>query len=369
MTLITSTAARHEDLRDVVAKIAQERNDKILQLFLIQDQACTDYTHKWADKTLMGYKDVITADVTNSGTTFAVAAGAQKRIINGQTYAKIDDEIVLVTAGSGSNSLTVTRAQQSTTGVAHTAGTEIFFIEHVHDEGADNSRDDSQVASKTTNVTQIFRRELKLSGTSQAVNSVGQDTLWANQVSELLPEMMAELRLAALHSKQTVDGDESLRTMGGLFYYVTNAIDEANSAVTTEMLDSKIEQLLDSGANPNDLVLLAPTRQIRKINALKIARVVGGGMDPKDTTIRNNVDQYEFSDALVRIVRVPELARNEMYIGERGKFKIVPLQKRAFHVEDIGKVGDSVQKLLIGEYTCEVMNATKSWIRMKNLAV
>jgi hypothetical protein len=369
MPLISYQSQRFEDLRDAVSKIAQEQNNNILQLFLVQDLAATDTVHKWVDKKLKGYKDYLQNDINTSVTTVTVSNGASKRVIANQTYLKIDDELLLVTDGAGTDTLTVVRARLGSAATIHTAGSEVFFMEHVHAEGADNTRDDSQTGIKTFNYCQIFRRELKLSGTSQAVNSVGGDNKFENQVAELLPELMGELRLAALQGVRYANADESIRTLGGLFHYVSTISDEGGNAINTDMLDEKIITLLDNGANPNDLVILAPSRQIKRINSLKVARVMGGGMNTDDNTLRSNIDRYEFSDALVRIVRVPELARNELYIGERNKMKIVPLQNRGFKVQDIGQVGDSVQKLLVGEYTTEVLNASDSWIRVKNLAV
>lgn len=368
MTLIAYSTARHEDLRDVVSKIVQEQKNTVLDLFLTQNLAAEDTTHKWVDKKLKGYKTTLSTTINDSTTSVTIADATNVRIINSQTYIKIDDEVIQVT-GNAAGVLTVVRGALSTTAAAHTAGAEVFFIAHLHEEGADNSRDDSQVGTKKYNYTQIFRRELKLSGTSQAVKSAGNDNAWSNQVNELLPELLGELRLSALQGKRYADGDESLRMMGGLFSFVTNSDDEGANPITSDMLDEKVIELLDNGADANNLVMLAPARQIKRINALKVARVVGGGMADTSNTIRNNVDMYEFSDAMVKIVRVPELAKNELYIFDKTKFKIAPLMNRSFRVEDIGKVGDSVQKLLVGEYTCEVMNAAEAFIRVTNLAV
>ncbi|MGB0718499.1 MAG: SU10 major capsid protein, partial [Alphaproteobacteria bacterium] len=308
--------------------------------------------------------------IDNSTTTIPISNGASMRAINGKTYIKIGDEVLLVTAGAGTNSLTATRAQHGSSAAAHASGADVLFIQHIHEEGADNTRSDHQTGSKTTNYTQIIRRELKLSGTSQAVNSVGNDNAWANQVKELLPEMLEELFLSAIQSSQSVDGDESLRAMGGLAYYVTNHVDDnGGNDISSELMDDVIEVLLDEGVKGTDLCLLAPTRQISKINALKIARVAGGGMDSKDKTLRQNVDYYEFSDAMVEIVRCPLLAKDEIYVFDKTRFKVCPLKGRSFKVEDIGKVGDSVQKLLIGEYTTEIMNADEAFYRVKNLGV
>ncbi len=369
MTLIAYNTARHEDLRDVVSKVVQEQKMTFLDLVLDQGMAADDIKHYWVDKTLKGYKDTLQASISSSTTTITIADGAYKRIIDGVTYAQIGTEKLKVTAGAGTNTLTVVRGQLGSSAAAQTAGDEVIFYTQLHEEGADNTRDDSQSGSKIYNVTQIFRRELKLSGTSQAVKSVAADNLWSNQVSELLPELLQELRTAALFGIRYADGDESLRTMGGLQHFATNQDNAGGAAIDTDMFDDAILELLDNGANPNKLVMLMPGAQIKRLNALKVARVTGGGMAQSETKIVNTVDQYEFTDAIVKVMRIPELKRNEFYIGEIDKLKVVPLQGRSFRVEDIGKVGDSVQKLLVGEYTLEAMNAPKVWVRKYNLAV
>jgi len=368
MTLIAYNTQRHEDLRDVVSKIVQEQKDTILDLFLVQNQAATDITHKWVNKKLKGYKGILNEALDDSETGIDIVDASAVRIITDKTYIKIDDEIMGPISGVSTNTLTVARGAFSSTAATHIAGAEVFFFE-VEEEGADNTRDESQTGSKVENVCQIFRGELKLSGTSQAVKSVGNDNAWSNQVQELLKEKLQRLRVASIHGKKYADADESLRAMGGLSYFVSNVDDEGGNALSTDMLDNKILELLDNGADANNLLLLAPGRQIKRMNDLKIARIVGGGMADTSNTIRNNVDMYEFSDAVVKVVRVPELAKNELYIVDKGKIKIVPLQNRSFRVEDIGKVGDSVQKLLVGEYTMEVMNGAEAHIRVKNLAV
>lgn len=370
MTLIAYNSARHEDLRDVVSKVVQESGLRRLERFLKQNMAVDDTNHKWVNKPLKGYKTTLASAYTSGATslTLATGTGVKMRIIPGQTYAKIDNEIFLVGSQS-TDTLGVTGAQRSSTAANHDAGAEIIFFQHLHEEGADNSRDDSQTGTKTTNYTQIIRRELKLSGTSQAVNSVGNDNAWSNQVQELLPEMLTELFNSAIHSKSSVDGDESLRAMGGLMGFVSNQKDASSNALSKTIIDNYIITLLENGVDPENIGIMAPSRQIARINDLKVARVTGGGMGQGETILRQNVDQYEFSDANAEIFRCPLLANNEMYVFDKTRFSIHPLKGRAFKVEDIGKVGDSVQKLLIGEYTCEVKNADEAFIRVYNLAL
>lgn len=62
-----------------------------------------------------------TADPGSGGTTLAVTSAARFPSTNNYKI-KVDAEIMLVTAGAGTTSWTVTRAQDGTTAVAHTTG-------------------------------------------------------------------------------------------------------------------------------------------------------------------------------------------------------------------------------------------------------
>ena len=76
-----------------------------------------------------------TADPGTGGTTLAVTANSKFPATNGYRVRVIGTsgvaEIMLVTAGAGSNSWTVTRGQDGTTGVAHSVGATVSLVEAV----------------------------------------------------------------------------------------------------------------------------------------------------------------------------------------------------------------------------------------------
>jgi hypothetical protein len=68
-----------------------------------------------------------TADPGAGGTTLAVTSAA--KFPTGNNYkVKVDQEVMLVTAGGGTTSWTVTRAQDGTTGVAHSIGATVSQV-------------------------------------------------------------------------------------------------------------------------------------------------------------------------------------------------------------------------------------------------
>jgi hypothetical protein len=71
----------------------------------------------------VGLQDTLSGNINNSTTTIPVTSGLT--IVNG-TYIQIDSELMLVTAGGGTTSLTATRAQLGTAAAAHTSGANVF---------------------------------------------------------------------------------------------------------------------------------------------------------------------------------------------------------------------------------------------------
>jgi hypothetical protein len=69
----------------------------------------------------------ITADPSTGGTTLAVTSAS--RFPSGSNYyVRVDDEYMLVTAGAGTTSWTVTRAQFGSTAAAHSIGATAFLM-------------------------------------------------------------------------------------------------------------------------------------------------------------------------------------------------------------------------------------------------
>lgn len=70
----------------------------------------------------------LTADPGASGATLAINAWNVRWPASGSFKLRIEKEVVLVTAGHTTTSLTVTRAQDGTTGVAHASSTPVYQV-------------------------------------------------------------------------------------------------------------------------------------------------------------------------------------------------------------------------------------------------
>jgi len=96
---------------------------------VIVDNSVTSGTESGADQiyfsTLASGSTTLSSTITAAATSVPVASGTN--LING-SYILIDSEVMLISSGGGSTSLTVTRGQDGTTAVGHTSGVAVKTV-------------------------------------------------------------------------------------------------------------------------------------------------------------------------------------------------------------------------------------------------
>jgi hypothetical protein len=380
MTAVVSDyASRLEGINKMLQQIA-DRYTPLLNKVLVLGEPATALKHEWVDKTLVGFMDTLkTAMTTTTGTILTVSGGTNtpKRYIGGLSLLRFQgsDEILLVTSVittvTNSAQLVVTRAYQSSTASTYSATQQLRIFGNPQTEGFTAGRDDSQKGVRRYNYTQIFERELILSGSSQVVDAVSKENRMDQQAANLTPELLKELESALIHGTQFASADLTTRAFGGMRYWATTYGTNqtvSGADVDFKMLDDVIEAYLSKGGDPMQLTMLVPVRQQRKINALKEARVVGGGQSQSDNSVNNFVTRYDFgSNAQVDIIWSNDLFPDEVYFFQKDKFKVKPLQDRQWDRVPLAKTGDTDREMLIGEYTLEVFNSTELLYRYYGL--
>ena len=380
--IVSEFGGRLEDVNKFL-KTTADRDTSILSMFLHLNEPVKAMKAEWVDKALVGFKDTVkTALTTSTGTTITVSGGtnAPKRYIAGVTLLEIEDEVVLVASIistiTNETTLNITRAQLSTTAASHAAGKEVVIIGNPRDEGFSAGRNDSQAGNRAYNMTQIFERQLKLSGSSQEISSVSQETLVANQVDELTPELLKEMQHAFFYGRRYDGGsDYTGRRMGGLKYWCAvanggaNNVDKGGNALGFNDIDDIIETYLGNGGDANKLVMFVPVRQQRKLNDLKEARIVGGGMTQAENALNNFVTRYDFgSRGQVEVILSTDLRKDEIYFAQKDKLSVHPLGSRTLKVNDLPNDGDFVRKMLLSEMTLIARNTRETLFRVYNLA-
>lgn len=380
LSYTTDFSSKQESINAMLMALA-DRDTKFLSMFLKLGDPVDALKYEWVDKTLVGFQDKLGAANSNSTvTTITVASGSNspKRYIDGVTLIRIDDEVLLVTSTitvvTNASSYNVTRAQLGTTASTHANNAQIVIIGNPRTEGFSAGRDDSQKGVRKFNYTQIFERQLKLTGSSQAIKAVGQEPQLNKQAADLLPELMKELQYALVHGLRFANDATNYtdRKMGGFYHHALNGGTNSNASqnnLTFSLIDDVIEAYLKNGGDPTKLTMAVSIKQQRKLNELKEARIINGGMTQGESTINNFVQAYDFgSRAHVNVVPLTDLTDSEVYFFQADKVSVHPLGDRAFKRKPLPEDGDFVREMILGEYTAVFRNVQETLFRYYNLA-
>jgi len=359
-----------QDLRDVisVATYSGERPDPIYDMIWDPGIQAHAARHEWGDKYLKAATTTLNADITNSATTVTVPTGkgAKLDIKNSNTTAglycilQIDFEEMLVTAGAGNDSLTVTRGYNGTTGAAHTAGATIKVTQYWA-EGSDYNTDFFEGATTSYNMTEIFRKDVNLSGSMMNFKGLAGDNSMAKQLTEKDIQLMKLIADACYLGNRVGSTNEAVRRMGGIRYYA------AKNATGYTVDKSFIEQtviipLLEGGADPNNLCLSVPNSLYSRITALKNALVTAGGMGNTERRIVSDYDVYEFGSAPLTIMRSTCIPNGAACAFDRSRVKLLGVPGRIGVEEVLGKTGDNQKVMKLSEVTMECMNGADTSI-------
>lgn len=384
MTAIVSDyESRLEDIAKFIYKIA-DRSTPLLKRHLDMKDPCTAIKHEWVDKTLNGLMDTLRTTLASTTTTIITVNGgtdSPKRYIPNVTVLLIGAERLLVasivTVVTNATVLNLAgRGYRSSTPATHAAGKQIKLL-NSRVEGFNAGRDDSQKGVRQFNYTMIFERELKLSGSSIAVDAVGQENKLNKQAADLTPELLKEAEGALLYSDRFANGDLSDRSAGGFQWHATNrgAVplvdqDRGGLAINRDLIEETIETYLKNGADATKLVALTSVRQQRKLNDIKEAMIVGGGMSQSEKNLNYFVNRYDFgTKAQVEIMFSTDVRDDEIFFYQSDLVKVKPLQTRGWFRKKLPEDGDFVREMIVGEYGFEFFNTRETLFHYNNLAV
>lgn len=373
--------SRLESINKLINRIA-DRERPMLKMFLDLSNPVDNVKHEWVNKALKGFEDTLASALTSTTPTVVTLNGgtnAPKRIIDNVTHLRLGTELMLVvstiTVVTNSTKVCVQRGYLSTTPATYSANTRVRLLHGGRSEGFDADRDDSQKGVRDFNYSQIWDRQLKLSGTSLNTNTVEKESRMDKQAAELMPEILKDMEGALLNNVARNADANTLdnRVSGGFPYWATsiggdNNEDMGGAAIDIDLIEDIIEAYLSNGGDAQKMGLVVPVRQQRKINDLKEAKVIGN-VAQSETTLNNFVNRYDFGGkAQVDIMCTTDLAPDEVYFFQKDNVKVKPFKGRALSREPLAKTGDNERELMVGEYVFEFHNPRETLFRKYNLA-
>jgi hypothetical protein len=232
-------------------------------------------------------------------------------------------------------------------------------------EGGDAPADVATDPTRLVNVTQIFAKTARVSGTEQSVNQAGFNDRMAYEITKKMKSMSNDIEFALVRGSiasglaTTVGNGRRLRGIKN--WITTNASNYSGATLTETVFNDMLQASWDLGGNINTAVTTMKGK--RRISGFTAGTTKN--IDADDKRLVNSINVYE-SDAAgtVKIFAHRMVTRPSDYgttatpgfdvlLLQDDTWKIAILQGREPKSYDLAVTGDFVAKEIITELTLE----------------
>jgi len=376
MALISySLEGDNEDLSPAVSILA-ERETPFLNKIMDQSKAAQNVVHYWINYRLTGMVDRLSANIADGTSNVSVqvkgssvSGTSTKYVVN--TIIEIDSEQFRVLSidevtNAPDVTLTCSRQYAGTTHVAHTSVVSgstlrtVYIVSKPKPESYTPTENEVEVASRDSNVTQIFHRLIEISDTSSHVRQQASEGDVKAQTSKKMKEMLKEAEITSIYGRQYDPGDATLRTMAGFRSKIPtgNVTDMSSNALATTDLDTAIFSLLALGAKPDGI--LVGNAQKKSFNQLQSSRF--DKAQSQDTKkLQNILDVYGSEAGDLPIIVSQNVRPTDVFIISSENLTFAPLQGMGFQMEPLARTGLVQRAQAFGEFTMEIRLPETHW--------
>lgn len=241
-------------------------------------------------------------------------------------------------------------------------------------EGADYTYDSTSTPAREFNVTMILRQDIGVSETQRAVNAAGFKDAYAYEIQKAVKRLAIKLEKVVFAALTTATGASgSARVMRGFQYFLTTNTAYAtggdathDGVLSSQDFNDMLNQIYASGGNPEQ-VYVSPKIK-RQISAFTLTQQ-NRNIAAVDKRLVSAIDFYDSDFGLIQVVLdrwVPESANattasasatatgGQLFFLQRNMNRLAWLRPMAHQL--VGKRGDSVAGIVVGEVTLEVLN-------------
>lgn len=360
---------KKRDLSDILTTVVKD-SPRFISNFRAVENA-TQQKHEWLEDHITGRS--LTAHAAANGVITVSAADAKKVSVGTLLTFKDDSALFAVTAVN-ENSVVIALASPN----GSTLNTEnipaeggIFRIVSTPvSEGSTVGDETGITGNFNYNCTQIFRKDIILSGSALAVNVFGNvDNLLNRQTSFALDELARDLNRVALFGRRVEATPTAKGEAGGLYYFGcaegTLGIDAENNTLDSFIINDAAQAVLSEGGDP--MQILCSPGQARVLASeyrqnLQILR----SDDRRGAYVAQIVN--EINGRGMVIMADPDMPDTDAWVIDPMGFGLASLQGRSICDEDATPKGfDGIKRMALGEITFEFKNAKQRLCCIKNL--
>lgn len=357
-----------EDVSDIIGLVSPYETPLLDHLGHSRTPARST-VHEWIEDTLFPNTDLVNQTTFTPGPTTATAItvdnGSRFRV-GDQVRPRNGPEVMLVTAIAG-NVLTVVRAYGGTSPVGLADNMVLTILGNAALEGDDRPAARFTSRVRKTNYTQIFTAGVEVSGSQQAVNTIGVRDELDYQKQERIRELLRDLEYCVINGVAAATNPEGSsnvrRTMRGILRHITSHSYTVGDAVigagagtnsdllTEDNINAALRAVWDVSQARVDTIVVNGFQK-RRINSF----IGDRGYAPKDTKFKEMVSIYESDFGVCRVVLSRAMPADQVLLIDSSRLQVMPLAGRSFHYKPLAPGGDCEVGQVIGEYTLEMKN-------------
>lgn len=230
-------------------------------------------------------------------------------------------------------------------------------------EGANATAANMVPTVMRNNTTQILEKTVSVTGSTDAMSTYGRNKEFAYQMMKKSKEIKRDLEYALVGTRQSlVTGSSTVpRKFAGMQAQIDSSMvitmPADGGGVTTGTLNEGVildasERCYNLGGDPDVLMVKPHDPRIIAAFAASVGRTRYLEQDTKKLT--NVVDVYEGPHGQLKVVMNRWQATVDAFVTNFDNWKLAVY--RAWQTEELAKIGDSRQSMLLGEYGLKHMN-------------
>ena len=359
---------KKRDLSDVLSTVIKDE-PRFISNFLPGEEA-TAQKHEWLEDQISG-RSVTVTDYA-SGIVSVSAADAAK-LKKGTLLVPRNDSVLFQIVSVNGTDVTVAKvADNGSATVAPAAGMVLNLVSTPVAEGSVSGEGDETgiTADVQYNTTQIFRKDIILTGSALAVNVFGNvDNQLNRQTAFALGELARDLNRVALFGRRVEVSANTKGEAGGLYFFGTGEgaleIDAAKTGIDSTVINDAAQAVMGAGGDPMQ-ILCSPGQARVLTNEYKKQLQILRSDDRRGAYVAQIVN--EINGRGMVIMADPDIPDNDAWVIDPNGFGLANLQGRGICDEDATPKGfDGIKRMALGELTFEFKNAKQRLCRIKNL--
>ena len=368
MTAINSYEINNEkrDLSDILSTLIVKKPN-FINWFSAGDKTVST-KHEWLEDVLRplraSYSSATNVGVFTLESTNGWQTGDLVRIDGDPAVLKI----------TGTTTTTITTSFVAANGSSLTSSTiptgagVLVFDSHPISQGSSSGPETFRQSSIEYNTTQIFRKDVTLTGTALASVVYGKENSIDKQIENAMYDIQGQINHSALFGVRSLAASGVVGQAGGLYYFGTQtgglSVDASTNALELDMIQDAARSIQENGGDPN-IVLCSP-KMAQVISRLNHGRMY---FSREDKTLGNNISQImcEVNGKTLAVVVEPEMIEKDVWVIDTSGLYYAPMQGRELWDEDTTTKGvDGQRRSLLGELTFVFKNSKQKLCRIKN---